>query len=105
MNPVVSSKKLVERIIQIQNSRGYTDQQMADKVGCSRVTYQQTRTGRIKVGNAFFTGAMRFLASVGRLKRSSAIKRETEETNISLEIDIDGTGKYEINSGIRMFDH
>lgn len=37
--------------------------------------------------------------------RISIIKRETKETNISLELDIDGGGKWDINTGIRMFDH
>jgi len=37
--------------------------------------------------------------------RLSIIKRETEETNISLELNIDGSGKCEVNTGIRMFDH
>jgi hypothetical protein len=105
MNPVVKPEKLVEQVIQIQNSEGYTDQQMADKIGCSRVTYQQTRTGKIKVGNAFFTGAIRFLSSLSSGRRVSVIMRETEETRVDVELDIDGTGKYESNTGIRMFDH
>ena len=37
--------------------------------------------------------------------RLSIVKRETKETNISLELNIDGSGKWEINTGIRMFDH
>jgi len=37
--------------------------------------------------------------------RLSVIKRETRETNISLELNIDGSGEWEINTGIRMFDH
>jgi len=37
--------------------------------------------------------------------RASVIKRETKETSINLELDIDGSGKWEINTGIRMFDH
>jgi len=37
--------------------------------------------------------------------RLSIIKRETNETNISLELNIDGSGKCEVNTGIRMFDH
>ena len=37
--------------------------------------------------------------------RKAAIKRETEETNISLELDLDGSGSYETVTGIRMFDH
>ena len=37
--------------------------------------------------------------------RLAVVKRETKETRISLELDIDGTGKYEINTGMKMFDH
>lgn len=37
--------------------------------------------------------------------RTSAIKRETKETNINLELNIDGSGKWEITTGIKMFDH
>ncbi len=38
-------------------------------------------------------------------ERIATIKRETKETNISLELDIDGSGKWEIKTGIQMFDH
>ncbi|MFC2022737.1 imidazoleglycerol-phosphate dehydratase HisB [Chloroflexota bacterium] len=38
-------------------------------------------------------------------KRTSIIKRETAETNISLELNIDGSGQTEMNTGIRVFDH
>ena len=37
--------------------------------------------------------------------RVSIIKRETKETSISLELNVDGSGKWELNTGIRMFDH
>ena len=37
--------------------------------------------------------------------RLSTIKRETKETNINVELNIDGSGKWEMNTGIRMFDH
>ena len=37
--------------------------------------------------------------------RLATVKRETKETNISLELNIDGTGKWEITTGISMFDH
>lgn len=37
--------------------------------------------------------------------RLAAVKRETKETNISLELNIDGRGKSEINTGIPMLDH
>jgi len=37
--------------------------------------------------------------------RESIIKRETKETNISLGLNIDGSGQYEVNTGIPMLDH
>ena len=37
--------------------------------------------------------------------RLAIVKRETKETNISLELNVDGSGKWEINTGIKMFDH
>jgi imidazoleglycerol-phosphate dehydratase len=37
--------------------------------------------------------------------RLSIVKRETKETKIILELDIDGSGKWEMNTGIKMFDH
>jgi len=38
-------------------------------------------------------------------KRLSVVKRETKETNISLELNLDGSGQWEVNTGISMFDH
>lgn len=37
--------------------------------------------------------------------RDSVLKRETKETNINLSLNIDGSGKWDMNSGISMFDH
>lgn len=105
MNAVVQLEQLVEQVTQIQRSKGYTDQQMADKIGCTRQTYQQTRTGKIEVGNAYFNGAMRFLSPLVPEGRSSAVKRTTAETDITLELNIDGSGKYQVNTGIQMLDH
>ncbi len=37
--------------------------------------------------------------------RLANVKRKTKETNISLELNLDGSGQWEINTGIKMFDH
>ena len=37
--------------------------------------------------------------------RTSEINRKTNETNISLSLNLDGTGKSEINTGVGFFDH
>ncbi|MFC1988854.1 imidazoleglycerol-phosphate dehydratase HisB [Chloroflexota bacterium] len=37
--------------------------------------------------------------------RTAEVKRKTGETDIDLELNIDGTGKWEISTGIKMLDH
>lgn len=39
------------------------------------------------------------------MKRKSKVERKTSEVNVSVELTIDGTGKYEIDTGIPFFDH
>jgi len=101
---------VLEKVVDLQNRKGYTDQQMADMIGCSRPTYQRTRTRKIPAGGAFLRGALIILSpevnrSFREVNRSSVINRKTKETDISLELNIDSNGKYEINTGIPMFDH
>jgi imidazoleglycerol-phosphate dehydratase len=38
-------------------------------------------------------------------RRIATVKRETSETSVSVEFDVDGKGDSEITTGIRMFDH
>ncbi len=100
-----TANEVIERIIRFQKEHGYTDRQMAEKIGCSRPLYQRTRSRRISVGGTFLKGAMKLLALLVAGNRSAVIKRETGETNIRLELHIDGTGKWEIATGITIFDH
>lgn len=37
--------------------------------------------------------------------RTATVKRKTKETDISVELTIDGTGKYEVKTGIGFLDH
>ncbi|MFH0914040.1 MAG: imidazoleglycerol-phosphate dehydratase HisB [Chloroflexota bacterium] len=37
--------------------------------------------------------------------RKAVVKRETRETTISVELNLDGSGQWEITTGDRMFDH
>ena len=94
---------LIEKMVELKIRRGYTDQQMADAIGCSRPTFQRIRTRKIPESSAFLKGAIRLLSPVGN--RLSVVNRETSETRISLEFNIDGSGQYRIDTGIKMFDH
>jgi imidazoleglycerol-phosphate dehydratase len=38
-------------------------------------------------------------------KRKAIIKRETKETSVRLELNLDGSGVWKISTGIKMFDH
>jgi len=110
-------KEIIEKVEELQKESGYNDQQMADKIGCSRPLYQQTRTRKITAGGRFLNGAIALLSSKVevssspvanrevKVNRSSAVNRKTKETNINLKLDIDSNGKYEIKTGIKMFDH
>lgn len=37
--------------------------------------------------------------------RAATIKRESQETKVSLELKLDGSGRWQISTGIKMFDH
>lgn len=37
--------------------------------------------------------------------RRAAVNRQTKETNIALELSLDGSGRYEVSTGIGMLDH
>ena len=37
--------------------------------------------------------------------RRADIERRTHETNVSLGLELDGLGRYEVSTGIGMFDH
>jgi imidazoleglycerol-phosphate dehydratase len=38
-------------------------------------------------------------------ERKATVARETAETNVRVEFNIDGTGQFQMTTGIRMFDH
>ena len=38
-------------------------------------------------------------------ERTAKVVRETAETNVKVELNVDGSGQFQITTGIRMFDH
>ena len=100
-----SVDNVLEKTVRYQKEHDLSDQQMAEKIGCSRPLYQRTRTGRITAGGTFLKGAIKLLAPPDAGKRYSSVRRETKETNINLELALDGSGKWEIATGLHIFDH
>jgi imidazoleglycerol-phosphate dehydratase len=41
----------------------------------------------------------------GRTKRTATVERKTRETQIQVELNLDGSGEYEIETGVPFFDH
>ena len=39
------------------------------------------------------------------MTRTAKVSRKTSETDIEIELNIDGTGKYEIDTGVNFFNH
>ncbi len=44
-------------------------------------------------------------APPGARTRAASVERKTQETQVSIELDLDGAGDYEISTGIGFFDH
>jgi imidazoleglycerol-phosphate dehydratase/histidinol-phosphatase len=79
-----------------------TDVQLARIIGCKAVRLTADDSTHADFRTESFLEACR---SIIRSDRSAALKRNTAETKISVEVCLDGTGRYEINSGIGFFDH
>ena len=121
VDELVDDEKLVNMVLQFQKNNRYPETKMAKAIGCSRQTYAKVRdgngNGKVTASPEFLWKAQQFIwrevnggsSSVNKRwnnNRSSAVKRrKTPETDISLELNIDSNGKYEINTGIKMFDH
>jgi imidazoleglycerol-phosphate dehydratase len=100
-----SAERVLQQIIKLQNDNNWSDQEMADKIGCSRPLYQRTRTGKIPMGGTFIKGAMKVLSELNKSGRIATVKRNTKETNIEVELNIDGKGDYTLNTSVKMLDH
>jgi len=79
-----------------------TDVQLARNIGCKAVRLTSDESTRADFKTESFMKASRYII---RSDRSAALKRNTAETKISVEVCLDGTGSYEIHSGIGFFDH
>lgn len=80
-----------------------TDAEMGQRLGYSRAHYNRLRNGKTAPTGALWLKIEEILRQPG--SRSAGIERKTGETDIRLELVIDGTGQYSVDTGIYMFDH
>jgi imidazoleglycerol-phosphate dehydratase/histidinol-phosphatase len=78
-----------------------TDVQLAENLGCKSVfigTECQTATLVTQDWEAIYR-------HLKQLPRAATVNRKTNETNISITVNLDGTGQSNINTGLGFFDH
>jgi len=96
----------VEELKELKRRNGYTDKKMEEIIGYKRSYINSILNGKLPVTHAFSAKVAQAFPLVSKNgNRASVVNRETRETNISLELNIDGSGKWEMNTGINMFDH
>lgn len=71
-----------------------TDRQLADNLGCRAFILGQDGITWDKIAKILFAG-----------ERVAEYKRKTNETDIYVKLNIDGTGKCDISTGLGFFDH
>lgn len=71
-----------------------TDAQFARNIGCKNLTIGKNGMTWDKIAEILFAG-----------ERMASVKRTTNETNIEVELNVDGSGKTDISTGLGFFDH
>lgn len=71
-----------------------TDAQLAENLGCKSLILGRDGMDWAKIAEILFAG-----------ERTVAVTRTTKETDITVRLNLDGTGKCDIQTGIGFFDH
>ena len=71
-----------------------TDRQFAENIGCNALILGKDGMTWDKISELLFAG-----------ERTAEVKRTTKETDIHVCINLDGTGKCDISTGLGFFDH
>lgn len=71
-----------------------TDRQLAVNMGCRALIIGQDGTDWDKIAEILFAG-----------ERTAEVRRTTKETDIHIRLNVDGSGKSDIRTGLGFFDH
>ena len=83
-----------------------TDAQLAINLGCKALIL------RDKDNNSYSDARIRYVSDWQRIaelifagERTAQIRRTTKETDVEIRLNMDGTGTYEVSTGLGFFDH
>ena len=79
-----------------------TDLQLADNLGCNSIYVKDEQHPFASLNTRDWDDIYKYLKAV---PRRALISRKTKETSIELEINLDGSGKGTISTGLDFFDH
>ena len=71
-----------------------TDRKFAEKIGCKALILSDEGMSWDKICELLFAG-----------ERTAEVRRTTKETDIHIKVNLDGTGKCDISTGLGFFDH
>lgn len=79
-----------------------TDVQLAENLGSKSIFFSEDRDDRATIAAENWAEIYQFLKST---PRKVSVKRSTNETAIEVEVNLDGSGISEIDTGLHFFDH
>jgi len=79
-----------------------SDVELAKNLGCKAIQYADKKNKDAALNSTNWKEIAQFIISASR---KSSIKRKTKETEISIELNLDGTGESSISTGLEFFDH
>jgi imidazoleglycerol-phosphate dehydratase / histidinol-phosphatase len=79
-----------------------TDVQLAKNIGCNAIFISENKSENAAISTTSWSKIYTFLSSQ---PRTSDVVRNTNETKISIQLNLDGTGNSKINTGLGFFDH
>lgn len=79
-----------------------TDVQLAKNIGCNAIYLNTEKSDEAVFSTTDWNDIYKYLRFRPRI---SSVKRKTKETNINIELNLDGSGKSKISTGIGFFDH